>query len=111
MTPELYGCQHACCFRLHPIPAQANHNTKALASAIGLKSPSMDHIPPSLQPMIYPEDLLSMVEMTWHSDGPLFTINGDDDITFNTADIHSMLKVSGTYSNLIESHKTFELAA
>ncbi|KAK0210927.1 hypothetical protein DFS33DRAFT_1296392 [Desarmillaria ectypa] len=39
-----------------------NRDTKALASAIGLTSPSLDRMPPSPQPTIYPDDSLSMVD-------------------------------------------------
>ncbi|KAK0451049.1 hypothetical protein EV421DRAFT_1776843 [Armillaria borealis] len=42
--------------------SRRNRDTKALASAIGLTSPSVDRMPPSPQPTIYPDDSLSVVD-------------------------------------------------
>ncbi|KAK0463960.1 uncharacterized protein EV420DRAFT_1520922 [Desarmillaria tabescens] len=42
--------------------SRRNRDTKALASAIGLTSPSLDRVPPSPQPTIYPDDSLSVVD-------------------------------------------------
>ncbi|KAK0228716.1 hypothetical protein IW262DRAFT_1352569 [Armillaria fumosa] len=42
--------------------SRRNRDTKALASAIGLTSPSVDRMLPSPQPTIYPDDSLSAVD-------------------------------------------------
>ncbi|KAK0196935.1 hypothetical protein F5146DRAFT_1153725, partial [Armillaria mellea] len=42
--------------------SRRNRDTKALVSAIGLTSPSVDRMPPSPQPTIYPDDSLSVVD-------------------------------------------------
>ncbi|KAK0503439.1 hypothetical protein EDD18DRAFT_1064299 [Armillaria luteobubalina] len=42
--------------------SRRNRDTKALASAIGLTSPSVDRMLPSPQPTIYPDDSLSVID-------------------------------------------------